>query len=551
MQETGCCRYYNYETLFYSNVFSTTHTTTTGASLTNITTITLTMVTLRKHVALLLLLCLTGTLQAQAFNACAFSSSPSATIAAEPPFVPDSIHENGTPQPGAALMAIMGSNTVLQYFNRFVLDASYARISPATVGQNFRTGFVWDNDPFYVNLLLHPYQGSIHFTTARHFGLSFWQSAPFAVGGSLMWEFVHECEPAAINDLLANSIGGIGLGEICFRLSNRLFDDSQRGWSRLWREGLAALLCPIQGLGRIVSGQAWQVKPAAAVPHGVARPPIAGSLGIGMRYLCDAASAPLGIATPLLQLSLDYGEAFAATSNRPFDYFTVKIGIVPSLQQPVVNHINILGRLSNIFEWSWPQSILSLGAYQYFNYHEANSLSADTDVAPYCFSETASLGAGLMFEHDNEHGSLNGMKGELHFGGMLLGSAASDYYRVIDRDYNLGSGLSLKARWEMEWNYCTRLQLQGNYYYLRTTKGYAPSLILEEMTRNELLYLNAQGDAGYTSLLHAEATIGHDLCEQHSVSLSAAYYLRDTHYTYRQDRHTHAWEITLCWQHRF
>ncbi len=508
------------------------------------------MVTLRKHVALLLLLCLSGTLQAQAFNACAFSSSPSAATAAAPLSVPDSVHEAGAARPVAALVTIMGSNTVLQYFNRFVLDASYARISPVTVRQNFRTGFVWDNDPFYVNLLLHPYQGSIHFTTARHFGLSFWQSVPFAVGGSLMWEFVHECELAAINDLLANSIGGIGLGEICFRLSHRLLDESQRGWQRLWRESLAALLCPIQGLGRIVSGQAWQVRPAPSVAPGVALPPIEGSLGIGMRYLGDAASAPLGTATPLLQLSLDYGDAYAPAGNLPFDYFTIKLGVVPSLRQPVVNHINILGRLGNIFEWSWPQSTLSLGAYQYFNYHEANPLSPDTDVAPYCFSETASLGAGLMFEHDNEHGSLNRTEGELHFGAMLLGSAASDYYRVIDRDHNLGSGLSLKARWEMQWHHRTRLQVQGNYYYLRTSKGYDPTLPIEEMERDELLYLNAQGDAGHTSLLHAEATIGHDLCEQHSVSLSAACYLRDTHYTYRQDRRTHAWDFTFGWQHR-
>ncbi len=509
------------------------------------------MVTLRKHVALLLLLCLTGTLQAQAFNACAFPTSPLSATAAAPPSVPDSVHEAQSARPVAALVAIMSSNTVLQYFNRFVLDASYARISPATVGQNFRTGFVWDNDPFYVNLLLHPYQGSIHFTTARHFGLSFWQSIPYAVGGSLMWEFVHECEPAAINDLLANSIGGIGLGEICFRLSHRLLDESQRGWQRVWREGLAALLCPIQGIGRIVSGQAWQVKPAAAVPHGVALPPIEGSIGIGMRYLGDAASAPLGTATPLLQLSLDYGDAYAPAGNLPFDYFTIQLGVVPSLRQPVVNHINILGRLGNIFEWSWPQSTLSLGAYQYFNYHEANPLSADTDVAPYCFSETASLGAGLMFEHDNEHGSLNRTEGALHFGGMLLGSAASDYYRVIDRDHNLGSGFSLKAAWAMEWNHRTSLQLQANYYYLHTRKGYDPALAIEEMSRDELLYLNAQGNAGHTSLLHLTATAERMLCDNNSLLLSAAYYLRDTHYTYHKDRRTHAWEVTLGWQHRF
>ncbi len=445
----------------------------------------------------------------------------------------------------------MGGNTVLQYFNRLILDASYARISPVTIGQNFRTGFVWDNDPFYVNLLLHPYQGSIHFTTARHFGLSFWQSVPFAVGGSLMWEFVHECEPAAINDLLANSIGGTGLGEICFRLGRRLLDDSQRGWQRVWRESVAALLCPIQGLGRIVSGQAWQVKPATVALHSAALPPLEGCLGIGMRYLGDAETWPLGIATPLLQLSLDYGEAFHSASNRPFDYFTLQLGVTPSLQQPVVNHVNMLGRLGNIGEWSWTQSILSVGLYQYFNYHETNPLSTTTVSTPYCFSETASLGAGLMFQHDNEQNSLNRMEGALHLGAMLLGSAVSDYYKVIDRDYNMGNGLSLKAQWQMEWQQRTRLHVHANYYYLCTTKGYDPVLILEEMTRDELLYLNAQGDEGNTLLLHVDAAIEQKLGEQHSVCLSAAYYLRHTHYRYHPSHHTHAWETTLSWLYRF
>lgn len=466
-------------------------------------------------------------------------------------FALDSVGAGGSSRSWAAAAAVVGSNVAVHAFDRYVLDASYAHVTPAVVAHNLRTGFVWDNDPFYVNLLLHPYQGAIHFTAARYFGLSFWQSVPYTVGGSLLWEFVHECEPAAVNDLLANSIGGICFGEIFYRLGNLLLDDGKRGWQRVWREGVAALLCPIQGVGRIVSGQAWKVTPGSLWPQTAARPAVEGSLGMGLRYLGDAASAPLGIATPLLQLSLDYGEAFAATSRLPFDYFSLKLGVVPSLRQPVVNHINMLGRLAHLGEWSWPQSILSVGAYQYFNYHEANPLSANNKTTPYCFSETASLGVGLMFQHDGARGSLNRMEGALHLGAMLLGSAASDYYRVIDRDHNLGSGLSLKALWQMQWRQGTSLHMQGNYYYLVTTKGYDPSLPIAEMSRDELLYLNAQGDAGRTSLLHVAATIGHDLCEQQTLSLTAAYYLRHTDYEHHPSHRTHAWEFALGWQHRF
>ena len=41
--------------------------------------------------------------------------------------------------------------------------------------------------------------------------MNFWSAIPFTAAGSLMWEFLLESEPAAINDWLATTIGGTGL----------------------------------------------------------------------------------------------------------------------------------------------------------------------------------------------------------------------------------------------------------------------------------------------------------------------------------------------------
>lgn len=66
---------------------------------------------------------------------------------------------------------------------------------------------------FNTNLFAHPYHGNLYFNAARTNGMNFWQSYPFALGGSLMWEFLGENTPPSINDLLATSIGGTAIGE--------------------------------------------------------------------------------------------------------------------------------------------------------------------------------------------------------------------------------------------------------------------------------------------------------------------------------------------------
>ena len=51
---------------------------------------------------------------------------------------------------------VAATNIGIWSFDRFVLQAEYARINFKTVRNNFKSGFVWDNDMFITNLLLHP-----------------------------------------------------------------------------------------------------------------------------------------------------------------------------------------------------------------------------------------------------------------------------------------------------------------------------------------------------------------------------------------------------------
>ena len=149
-------------------------------------------------------------------------------------------------RPWRAAAEVVGINALVHSFDRFVLREDFAQTTLNSIRNNFKRGFVWDNDNFNTNMFAHPYHGSLYFNAARSNGMNFWQSYPYALGGSLMWEFFGENTPPSINDLLATSIGGAAIGETTYRISSIVLDDSKRGWQRVWREVLGGIACPIR-----------------------------------------------------------------------------------------------------------------------------------------------------------------------------------------------------------------------------------------------------------------------------------------------------------------
>ena len=49
-------------------------------------------------------------------------------------------------------------------------------------------------------------------------------------------------------------------------------------------------------------------------------------------------------------------------------------------------------------------------------------------------------------------GGLTRLEQRIFLSGILLGGTKSDYYNVIDRDYNMGSGFSVKTKTFMEFH---------------------------------------------------------------------------------------------------
>ena len=207
--------------------------------------------------------------------------------------------------------------------NRFVNDEDYARISVESIRRNFDAGFSFDNDKFGTNQLGHTIAGGLFFNAARTNGYSFWESAPFVLAGSAIWEMFGETQGPSLNDLVNTTLGGITLGEASYRLSQMLLDDRTRGGGRVAREALAGLVNPTQFLTRLFTGDAFAVRSERGADVEPTR--FVAELDAGWRhYVSSRRSDP---DQALFSASIRYGDPFDRAVSRPFDAFDLDVDV--------------------------------------------------------------------------------------------------------------------------------------------------------------------------------------------------------------------------------
>ena len=175
------------------------------------------------------------------------------------------------------------------------------------------------------------------------------------------------------------------------------------------------------------------------------------------------------------------------------------------------------------------------GIYQHFNYYDAKPIEDGSDLTPYRISEAAGFGPGFIFSLPRM-GAISKMEQRVFATGILLGGTKSDYFNVIERDYNMGSGFSIKSKTEVEFGRFGRFILNAKYFRLYTWKGYEDrDLDAYVSGEKDLHYLNVQGDNSNASLLVINPVFEFHLAKQWSLNLSASYFARRTHYNYYYD----------------
>ncbi len=355
---------------------------------------------------------------------------------------------------------VIGLNLGVWSVDHYLAQAEWANISVRSVKHNFQHGFVFDESGFLMNQFLHPYHGNLYYNSARTNGFNFWESAPFSLCGSMMWEMFMEIEEPSNNDLFTTTLGGIMLGEITYRLSSLILDDSATGAERTWRELTAGLLNPVRGINRLIKGKTKSR--SSGKNH--EKKPVIGIMSFGGNNVGEGLDLQNATNTPLLKMQFVYGSPFEKDEFRkPFEYFNLHLGINISNENTISNffgeallygrNFNFQGNLDNV-----EQDNL-IGVFQHFDYL-ANQI--------YKVSASAA-GLGIISRFPSYNGMV--LYTSCHLNGIILGGSNSAYAENSGRDYNLGPGFSSKLEgWLVNKKY-GELYFSYLNYWLYTLSG--------------------------------------------------------------------------------
>lgn len=348
---------------------------------------------------------------------------------------------------------IIGLNFGVWGYHRYLSGENWANISWETIKNNLKYGFVWDYDGYLTNQFWHPYHGSNYFNAARSNGLEFWESAPYAFFGSLTWEYFFENERPSYNDIVNTPVTGITLGEISFRVSNLIIDESSTGLERIVREFSSTLIDPMQGLNRMIRGEMWRkgISPkeqdfGIIISFGVH------SVFFDNKFNNSKSYVNLGI-------DLNYGNQFAtSTHKKPFDFFTLHTDV------NVGPGDNIVGVFASGVLWDnrikfFDNSKNILGIYKEIDIliNTIYKLSA-TSVTGQMIN-TIPLSSKLsMINH-------------IGVSAILMGATNSQYASEFGKDYNIGPGASGKIGVKFSLDNYGNLFASYKRYWIHTLSG--------------------------------------------------------------------------------
>ena len=427
---------------------------------------------------------------------------------------------------GQSIATVVGLNLGVWTFDRYVRNQDYAYISMNTVKENLTHGFIWDNDNLSTNMFFHPYHGNLYFNAARSNGYNYWQSGLFAFGGSAMWELFMENEYPSTNDIIATPIGGMALGETLYRTSDLILDDRTIGRERVVREIAAFIVSPMRGLTRVISGDARRHRSTSGRQFGIPDVCVAFSVGArALEFKDDILDRGMGITS---EIDIEYGDRFNTEHEKPYDFFSMGVGLNLQKSQPLLGQVNLVGRLLNREIVENSDMILNAGLYQHFDFYDSNVISDVSPVVPYKIAIPASVGGGLQFQWQKV-GNWE-LSASLHANGILMGAVLSDHYRLADRNYNIASGFGTKSQLTALYKESKfSVSLSHEFYRFFTWDGYGRNV---DWASVDPRTLDAQGDESQSSVHVSELRLDYRLMKRMYLTGSFMHFHRDTNYRY-------------------
>jgi len=349
---------------------------------------------------------------------------------------------------------VLSANVFNWAIARYVYKFDWAVVGPEDWKRNFKLGPEWDTDGFGINFIGHPHTGNYYHNIARSNGYSFWQSLPFAIQGSVVWEYFGENTRPSYNDLINTPLSGMFIGEVLYRLSSNVLDDRTRGKERVLREIFAGILNPPRFLNRWTQGKLKRVTPVEVYQQ----EPLNITLNAGAHRINNTDNFGTGATNAIVNVQLDYGDPFEVRRRKPFDIFRFRAEMSYGSERKLLENVNGYGLLAGK---TFKKDRLLGGIFQHFDYWNNNVF------------EIGSLGYGgaliskiPLTERSNIFSNIHLAIVPLAGNNSKFGPDTSSF-----RTYNFGGGLQGKVEEMLNLNKWASIGFTAYGFYIHTYNG--------------------------------------------------------------------------------
>ncbi|MFC2170063.1 DUF3943 domain-containing protein [Acidobacteriota bacterium] len=382
-----------------------------------------------------------------------------------------------------AAMQIFTLNAVTWAFNKYIMHEKWANISLKSIRTNLQCDFDWDFDTFRTNQFGHPYHGALHYSIARANGLNFLESTLLSAFGSLSWEILLESIRPSSNDVIMNTLGGLTLGELLFRITDLIIDESSVGFERVLRESAATIL-NAGNVFRIISGDAFKV----------GNPPEKHYFNFELPF--GAFGTNTGKPTFLIAANLEYKDYLKKNRPTPKPYEWFSFNFMLGIQEYRVSDIEI-SATGILFGKKIKNGLAGLfGVFDYIDTQVSDRISA------------IGIGPGLVFASDFDSNFYLSSSGDLF---LILGGSSpsidspnSHFGMKINDPYYFGPGVLGRIKFEFGKRELGSIETGFSQYWVHS------------------IYTSADEFLGGLTL-----NINYDISKRSQISLGYDYYLRN------------------------
>jgi hypothetical protein len=367
-----------------------------------------------------------------------------------------------------------------------------------------------------MNMIMHPYVGSIYFGFARSAGLDYWESLGYTFAASFVWETYGETGPPSTNDQIMTGIGGSFLGEALFRMASFVLEG--HGKPGYWRELGAAGLSPSTGLNRLAFGNRFKSVWVSNEPATFVR------LRLGASLTEHQTDQGIGKTVNRPESTGDFSMAYGLPGKpgysyeRPYDYFDFQFTVITRSGGNSFENIMTRGLLYGT-KYSVGDAYRGIwGLYGSYDY-----------ISPAIFrvSSTAlSLGTTAQWWLSRSVSLQGSVLGGVGFGaaGTItpVGNPAEG-----ERDYHYGYTPQGLLALRLIFGNAAMLDLTGREYYVSGTGS-------DNSKGSEYIF---RGNASLTVRVYGRHGIGVQYVESH----------RDAYYANLPDRHQTVGTVSLAY----